>query len=143
MSPTPLLPGRLAWTAATALAVALGVLTGCSSAQSSSVPPLSSPAPGEFRVSVTTNQSVPMSYTPETLPGGTKINIGIGPSSIHTVNGKLTAFFGLQYPGEQKDQAYGGFWLSAGQSHVVGARYRFAVLQIWDDAANVQVTSIG
>jgi hypothetical protein len=128
-----------------ALAV-LVVLTGCSGAQSAP-PPLSSPSPGVFRVYAGTAQSVPMSYTPETLPDGTTINIGIGPSSVHTVNGKPSAFFSLQYPGEPGSQAHGGFWLAQGQSRVVGGRYRFAVLRIWDmasqadDAADIQVTS--
>jgi hypothetical protein len=133
------MPGRLAWT--TAVAVAL--LAGCSSSQSSSVPPLSSPAPGEFQVYVTTSQSVPMSYTAETLPDGTKINIGIGPSSIRTVDGKPSAFFGLQYPDEPESQVNRGFWLSQGQDHVVGGRYRFTALRIWDKAADVQITEIG
>jgi hypothetical protein len=90
-----------------------------------------------------------MSYTAETLPDGTKINIGIGPSSVHTVNGKPSAYFGLQYPGEPQSLVHNGFWLAQGQSHPVGGRYRFAVLRIWemasqaDDAADVRITSTG
>jgi hypothetical protein len=128
--------------------LALGVLAGCSSTASPAPPPLGSPGPGVFRVYAGTSQSVPMNYTAETLSGGTKINIGIGPTSVHTMNGKLSAYFGLQYPGEPTGQAPGGFWLSPGQSHVVGGRYRFTVLRIWhlataaDDAADVQITSV-
>jgi hypothetical protein len=101
-----------------------------------------------FRVYAGTSQSVPMNYTAETLAGGTKINIGIGPASVHTMNGKLSAYFGLEYPGEPSGQAHGGFWLAQGQSHLVGGRYRFTVLRIWDlatqadDAADVQITSV-
>jgi hypothetical protein len=128
--------------------VALVLVAGCARAQSS-LPALSSPAPGTFRVYAGTTQSVPLSYTSETLPDGTKINIGIGPSSVHTVNGKPSAYFELQYPGEAQSQAHGGFWLTQGQSRVVGGRYRFAVLRIWDmasqadDAADVRITSTG
>jgi hypothetical protein len=110
---------------------------------------VSSPAPGVFRIYAGTAQSVPMSYTPETLSDGTKINIGIGPASVHMVKGKPSAFFSLQYPGQPGSQAHGGFWLSSGQSQVVGGRYRFAVLGIWDlpspatDVADVRITSIG
>jgi hypothetical protein len=131
------------WLAAGSLAVLTA--SGCSSAQSS-IPPLSNPGPGVFRIYAGTSQSVPMSYTAETLPDGTQVQVGIGPTSIHTVNGKLSAYFALQYSGEPKSQLYNGFWLSAKQSHVVGGRYRFAVLQIWtaasqaSDAADIQIT---
>jgi hypothetical protein len=144
------IPQRIPRICALAVLAALAgcsVLAGCSSA-SSSIPPLSSPARGEFRVYAGTTQSVPMSYTSETLPDGTKVTIGIGPSSIHTVNGKPAAFFALQYPGEPSSEADSGFWLSPGGSHLVGGRYRFAVLQIWDTgsqadhAADVQITGV-
>jgi hypothetical protein len=108
--------------------------------------PLRGSTPGTFRVYAGTTQSVPVSYTAETLPDGTKINIGIGPSSVHKVNGKPSAYFELQYPGEPQSQVHSGFWLYQGQSHVVGGRYRFAVLRIWDtadqadDAADVRIT---
>jgi hypothetical protein len=89
-----------------------------------------------------------MSFTPETLRDGTKINIGIGPSSVHTVNGTVSAYFELEYPDEPPSQVHTGFWLSPGQSQVVGGRYRFAVLRIWaddgaGDAADVRVTGTG
>jgi hypothetical protein len=137
------------WVTGFWVAGALAALTACSSSSSTSLPPLSHSGPGVFRVYAGTSQSVPMTYTSEKLPDGTKIDIGIGPSSVRTVNGKPTAFFGLQYPDEPGNLEYRGFQLSQGQSHVVGGRYRFAVLRIWvtgneaDNAADVQITSVG
>ena len=144
------MPGR-PWRAGALAAVLMlaAVLAGCSSARSSAAPPPDSPGPGVFRIYAGTGQSVPMRYTAATLPGGTKVSIGIGPSSVHLANGKLSAAFSLRYPGEPSSQLSNGFWLSTGQSQVVGGRYRFAVLRIWngasqaDDGADVRITSIG
>ena len=142
------MPGRPGRASAGALG-ALLVLAGCSSARSSAAPPPDSPGPGVFRVYAGTGQSIPMWYTAETLADGTKVSIGIGPRSVHLANGKLSAAFSLRYPGEPGSQVSSGFWLSSGQSQVVGGRYRFAVLGIWDmpspaaDVADVRITSIG
>jgi hypothetical protein len=139
------------WRAGALAAVPMlaAVLAGCSSARSSAAPPPDSPGPGVFRIYAGTGQSIPMWYSAETLPDGTKVSIGIGPRSVHLANGKLSAAFSLRYPGEPSSQLTNGFWLSPGQSEMVGGRYRFAVLGIWDmpspatDVADVRITSIG
>ncbi len=144
MSGRPWRAGALA-----AVPMLAAVLAGCSSTRSSAAPPPASPGPGVFRIYAGTGQSVPMWYTAETLPDGTKVSIGIGPKSVHRANGKLSAAFSLRYPGEPSSQLSNGFWLSPGQSQVVGGRYRLAVLGIWDmpsqadDAADVRITRIG
>lgn len=124
-------------------------VAGTSAVPTGPVPPaFNASGPDEFRLAASHTPSIPFNVQRLRLSNGSIVTAGLGSGSMARSAGQLTEGFRLGYPNGTGMQA-ASFRLAQGQSRVIGGKYRFQVLRLWDmpdpvnNAADVRITPLG